>query len=478
MSTPVNFSSLQLTTTAASTDRLLLNVSTVLSGVDAFNQISVGGLERSLTIYSIVSSQSANNASVYSTVQANSATNWNYQGTDIKALTGNWQSTYSTVSANSATWSNGFTIFRQISSTAAPNNTTTVHALSIISLSANVDVAIIAKGTGATLAQIPNSATSGGNKRGIYATDLQKQRNQSFEVASGSNSTIGGGSGNTASGNHAVVAGGQGNNAGNSHATIAGGYINSVGGAYATIAGGYNNLANGSYAVLAGGTNNASGNSHTAVGGGSSNNASVAYATIGGGLGNSAAGYGATIAGGTNNYAGQTYTTIPGGYGARTWNHGQYAYASHFFANYGDGQHFQYVLYGTSVNGSAVVLTTNCANYATDSTSIPSLFVPGQDMAAILTVQVIGFDDSSNCSHSLTKLVVRKLAINNFNEELLINTTIGTDGTGAGAVAFAINTNAYPEHVLTVTGSSNGSDNTRWVAHVSGTWVHVPPAYP
>jgi hypothetical protein len=63
MSTTVNFSSLQLTTTAANTDRLLLNVSTVLSGIDAFNQISVGGMERSL--------------SVYSTVQTNSATNWN-----------------------------------------------------------------------------------------------------------------------------------------------------------------------------------------------------------------------------------------------------------------------------------------------------------------------------------------------------------------------------------------------------------------
>jgi hypothetical protein len=43
--------------------------------------------------------------SVYNTVQSNSATNWNYQGTDIKALTGNWQNTYtnfSTQSANSA----------------------------------------------------------------------------------------------------------------------------------------------------------------------------------------------------------------------------------------------------------------------------------------------------------------------------------------------------------------------------------------
>jgi len=63
MSTAVNFSSLQLATTAASTDRLLLRNSSALSGAAGFNQISVGNIERYL--------------SVYSTVQTNSATNWN-----------------------------------------------------------------------------------------------------------------------------------------------------------------------------------------------------------------------------------------------------------------------------------------------------------------------------------------------------------------------------------------------------------------
>jgi hypothetical protein len=43
----------------------------------------------------------------FATVQANSATTWNYQGTDLKALSGNWNSTYSTVSLLSSTWSAG-----------------------------------------------------------------------------------------------------------------------------------------------------------------------------------------------------------------------------------------------------------------------------------------------------------------------------------------------------------------------------------
>ena len=42
--------------------------------------------------------------SVYTTVQSNSATTWNYQGTDLKSLSGNWQGTYTTVQSNSAVW--------------------------------------------------------------------------------------------------------------------------------------------------------------------------------------------------------------------------------------------------------------------------------------------------------------------------------------------------------------------------------------
>jgi hypothetical protein len=55
--------------------------------------------------------------STYTTVNANSATTWNYQGTDIKALTGNWQSTYTTVNAQSANNASVFTTVQTNSST-------------------------------------------------------------------------------------------------------------------------------------------------------------------------------------------------------------------------------------------------------------------------------------------------------------------------------------------------------------------------
>ena len=57
-----------------------------------------------------VSGLSANWESVYSTVQANSSVNWNYDGTDIKALTADWvggNEAYTTVLANSASWGSG-----------------------------------------------------------------------------------------------------------------------------------------------------------------------------------------------------------------------------------------------------------------------------------------------------------------------------------------------------------------------------------
>ena len=54
--------------------------------------------------YTSFSSQSANNLSVYSIVQTNSATTWNYQGTDLKLLSGDWDNIKNVVNNNSALW--------------------------------------------------------------------------------------------------------------------------------------------------------------------------------------------------------------------------------------------------------------------------------------------------------------------------------------------------------------------------------------
>jgi hypothetical protein len=64
-----------------------------------------------------LSSLSANNASVFNTVNTNSATNWNYQGNDVKALTGNWQASYTALTSTSANWNDARSIVQTNSGT-------------------------------------------------------------------------------------------------------------------------------------------------------------------------------------------------------------------------------------------------------------------------------------------------------------------------------------------------------------------------
>jgi len=75
-----------------------------LTGGTITGNVTVNGILSSSQIIYASSGNSNQWGSVFTTVQSNSATTWNYQGTDIKALTGNWQNTYTTVQSNSAIW--------------------------------------------------------------------------------------------------------------------------------------------------------------------------------------------------------------------------------------------------------------------------------------------------------------------------------------------------------------------------------------
>lgn len=91
--------------------------------------------------------------------------------------------------------------------TSAPNATIPTVSFTVSNAAANVDAAIISKGTGATLARVADNSTPGGNKRGQYATDFQKNISANTQVASGNYSAIVGGQGNTASGTHSFSMG-------------------------------------------------------------------------------------------------------------------------------------------------------------------------------------------------------------------------------------------------------------------------------
>jgi len=62
-------------------------------------------------------------------------------------------------------------------------------------------------GTGALMAQVPDSGTAGGNARGSNAVDWQTSRTAATQVASATGASIAGGQNNTASGNYSLAAG-------------------------------------------------------------------------------------------------------------------------------------------------------------------------------------------------------------------------------------------------------------------------------
>ena len=103
----------------------------------------------------------------------------------------------------------------------------------------HINAVLQAKGDGATVAQVPDGSTVGGNSRGGQSTDFQKLRSDANQVASGVASSILGGSCNRAYGNHSTVLGGQENTAGGTFSTVLGGYQSCVGstGTYSTALG-------------------------------------------------------------------------------------------------------------------------------------------------------------------------------------------------------------------------------------------------
>lgn len=106
--------------------------------------------------------------------------------------------------------------------------------------------------TGYITATVPDSAAAGGNARGTNAVDMQNKRAAAAQVASGTESVIGGGSNNTASNTNATIAGGTANTASSTNTTVGGGTTNTASANGATVPGGNTNTANGSYSVATG----------------------------------------------------------------------------------------------------------------------------------------------------------------------------------------------------------------------------------
>lgn len=190
----------------------------------------------------------------------------------------------------------GLTNFAEGVNSSSPNATIPYVSLTATNAATNVDAAIIPKGTGAFTLAVADGLSSGGNKRGTRAVDLQMRRGSSGSVASGQES----------------------------------------------FAAGYNNTASGTVAIALGTSNNASGVQSFAAG--SSNSAS--------GMTSFALGIANTADAEVSMACGSSASTL-GIYGA-------FAYASGVFSsNAGEAQRMRMVLRRQTTNATPAVATTN-----------------------------------------------------------------------------------------------------------------------
>ena len=122
---------------------------------------------------------------------------------------------------------------------------------------ADIPLVLQPKGTGALQAQLTDSTATGGNARGINATDWQTSRAGASQVASGSSSVIGGGVNNTNASTLGVICGGANNtNNASSYGTLVGGNGSTLSGQYASIVGGQSHSGSGYYNFIGGGFTN------------------------------------------------------------------------------------------------------------------------------------------------------------------------------------------------------------------------------
>jgi hypothetical protein len=160
-----------------------------------------------------------------------------------------------------------------------PTTTTAVYGtptlsfsgVSTIGLESNGSLFVQPAGTGALQAQATTSSAVGGNARGVNAVDWQTSRGAASNVASGTQSVIGGGTGNTASGGQSVVVGGFTSTASVTSAAIVGGSTNTASGTYSFVGSGYGHTLSGNYGAIVGGYTNTSAGYYGFIGGGFTN---------------------------------------------------------------------------------------------------------------------------------------------------------------------------------------------------------------
>lgn len=339
---------------------------------------------------------------------------------------GNWRCLMYTPVSGSAPAGGGVSGFTGSQNTSSPNNTVNASRLLVSASSTNADFVVQPKGTGAILAQLPDSTATGGNKRGSRAVDLQMQRTLANQVASGSNSFTTG-SDNVASGSYGTALG----------------YMNTASGTYSTAIGTGNTCSN-DYAVGLGGSNSVSGVGAVALGynNTASSNASIA---LGQQLTSNGAYSVATNFNNDVNSKGYSFVMLRGG---RLQNDYTFTIGS-YRSTTGDGQATIKILHAATTNATPTAMTGSggSATYA---------FPSGRNVSVIATIQAM--DSSGNGGMFVRQaLFSRTLAA-----QIGTTQTVGTDIV-SGALSGISVALAYSSGNLNVNVTGLGSTNIQWL---------------
>jgi hypothetical protein len=335
------------------------------------------------------------------------------------------------------------------------NSTTPVTEINGGTISAtNADIALVAKGTGATLAQVPDGTVAGGNKRGAGATDWQKSRNSSDHVASAPSSTIGGGERNRASG---------------SWGTVGGGFLNVASGDYSGVATGRDNFANSGHGFVGGGQTNGATAGHATVCGGQNNIASGGYSVVGGGVSNTASDSSATVAGGESNTANSAYSFIAGGRRGTTrsiiGNHVLPACNSPVASISGASQTALLILGRQTTDATATVLASNssAANFSNQVT------LPNNSAYSFSGEVIAGVTGGGNTARWTINGAIKRGA--NAASTVMVGTpTVTMTHFDAGAATWVVAVTANTAiGCITITVTGAAATTIRWVCRIDTT---------
>lgn len=326
----------------------------------------------------------------------------------------------------------GLTNWTDAVNTSSPNATIPVVSLAATNAATNVDTALIPKGTGGFALAVADSATTGGNKRGRRAVDLQLARSAAAQVAAADDS---------------FAAGRQ-----NTIATTA---------TEAAVFGSSNTISSGSTnAFCAGSSNTVGPNSNYSAVFGNNNTATARYALMGGNNG-TASGESCLVFGELC-VASANYGTAIGLRANTRGLIGGRAWASGMFSASGDGQERSATLRRSTTNATPAVLTADASAPGTDD----QLVLPNTS-AFLVRGDIIARENATGDCKSWEFRATIKRGANAAATSIVGSAVVTIADADAGAAAWTIGVTADTTNgALAITATGEAAKNIKWMAIV------------